>query len=328
MQAEILALTHQNQILARQVKRPVYRMSDRALLAALSRILPRDRWSAFLVRPETLLGWHRRFVARKWTYAHRAPGRPAIDPKIQALIIQMARQNRTWGYPRIKGELQKLGIGVSATAIAMLLRRKGIGPAPRGGPTWREFLKAQATSMIACDFFTVESALRKSYHVLFFIELGSRRAWVSTATTNPDGMWVSQQARNFMMALADEGLQMKFLIRDRDAKFSRAFDEVFHTQGMRVIRTPIRAPNANAYAERWVETVRAECLDWLLIFGPRHLDRVLRTYVSHYNGERPHRSIELRAPENPVAILRTKAVPQIQRREILGGLINEYSKAA
>jgi transposase InsO family protein len=328
LEAENLSLMHQNKILRRQVKRPIYRMSDRAFLVAVSRILPRDRWNAFLVRPETVMGWHRMFVARKYTRSHRPPGRPALDPKIQAMILGMAKDNASWGYPRISGELQKLGIRVSATAIAMLLRRHGIGPAPRRGPTWRQFLKAQATSIIACDFFTVESAFLKSYYVLFFIELGSRRVHVSVSTTNPDGAWVTQQARNLMMAFADEGKDMKFLIRDRDTKFSRAFDEVFLTEGIRIIRTPIRAPNANAYAERWVETVRAECLDWLLILGPRHLDRVLRIYVDHYNARRPHRGIELRAPEMDAPPAPVTSIPEIQRHVILGGLINEYSKAA
>jgi transposase InsO family protein len=205
---------------------------------------------------------------------------------------------------------------------------KGIGPAPRRGPTWRQFLKAQAQGIIATDFFTVESAFLKTNYVLFFIELHSRRVHVSVSTSNPDGEWITQQARNLMIAFADEGVRMKFLIRDRDAKFSHSFDEVFRTEGIRVIRTPIRATNANACAERWVETLRAECLDWLLILGPRHLDRVLRIYASHYNAGRPHRGIELRAPEQPSPVAPAKIVPQVRRRGILGGLINEYSEAA
>jgi len=328
LQVENLALTHQNRILLRQVKRPVYRMKDRALLAAASRILPRERWSAFLVRPETIMRWHRHLVAGKWTKPHRRPGRPALDPKIQALIIAMAEENPRWGYTRIKGECQKLGIKVSATAIAMLLRREGIGPAPRRGPTWRQFLMAQAQSIIACDFFTVETAFLKTYYVLFFIELGSRRVHVSASTRNPDGAWVTQQGRNLLMDLADDGVQVKFLIRDRDAKFPASFDEVFRSGGIRVIRTPIRAPNANAYAERFVQTLRAECLDWLLILGPRHLDRVLRVYANHYNAGRRHRGIELRTPEQTAPVAPVKEVPEIHRREILGGLISEYSKAA
>ena len=199
---------------------------------------------------------------------HRRPGRPSLDPRIKALILRMAKENPRWGYMRIKGELQGLGIRVSATAIAMLLRSHGIGPAPRRGPTWSEFLKAQASGIIACDFFTVETAFLKTLYVLFFIEIGTRRVHVSVATSSPDSAFVTQQARNLAMSLSDEGASIKFLIRDRDAKFSRSFDDVFASEGIRVIRTPIRAPNANAFAERWVETLRADCLDWLLILGP------------------------------------------------------------
>ena len=243
-QIEILVLRHQLQVLRRQVKRPVYRHGDRALLAAASRILPKERWGAFLVRPETLLRWHRSLVARKWTRAHRRPGRPAIDPEVCKLILQMARENPRWGYMRIKGELGKLGIRVSATSVAMLLRRSGVGPAPRRGPTWRQFLKAQASGILACDFFTVETAFLRTLYVLFFIEIGTRRVHVTVSTTNPDSSFVTQQARNLAMSLAEEGTQIGLLIRDRDAKFSRSFDDVFVSEGIRVTR------HANQGAER------------------------------------------------------------------------------
>jgi len=196
---EIFVLRHQLQVLRRQVKRPVYQHGDRALLAAASRILPKERWGAFLVRPETLLRWHRSLVAAKWTRPHRPPGRPAIDPEVCMLILQMARENPRWGYMRIKGELRKLGIRVSATSVAMLLRRSGVGPAPRRGPTWRQFLKAQASGILACDFFTVETAFLKTLYVLFFIEIGTRRVHVTVSTTNPDSSFVTQQARNLAM---------------------------------------------------------------------------------------------------------------------------------
>ena len=182
---ENLVLRHQVAILRRQVKRPVYRMRDRALLAAASRMLPRERWSAFLVHPETLLRWHRRLVAGKWTKPHRRPGRPSLDPEIKALVLRLARENPRWGYLRIKGELQKLGLRVSASAIAMLLRRSGIGPAPRRGPTWSEFLKAQASGIIACDFFTVETAFLKTLYVLFFLEIATRRVRVTVVNEQP-----------------------------------------------------------------------------------------------------------------------------------------------
>ena len=325
---ENLVLRHEVAILRRQVKRPVYRMHDRALLAAASRILPRERWSAFLVRPETLVRWHRRLVARKWTRPHRRPGRPSLDPEIRRLILRLAKENPRWGYMRIKGELQGLGIRVSATAIAMLLRAHGIGPAPRRGPTWRQFLKAQASGIIACDFFTVETAFLKTLYVLFFIEVGSRRVRVSVSTSSPNSVFVTQQARNLAISLSDEGASIKLLIRDRDAKFSRSFDDVFASEGVRVIRTPIRAPNANAFAERWVETVRTDCLDWLLVLGPRHLDRALRSYVEHYNQKRPHRGLQLLAPEGAAPVARVERPPCVRRRDLLGGLIHEYERAA
>jgi hypothetical protein len=230
-QIEILVLRHQLGILRRQVKRPVYRRCDRALLAAASRILPKEHWGAFLVRPETLLRWHRSLVARKWTRPHRRPGRPAIDPEVCKLILSMARENRRWGYLRIKGELGKLGIHASATSIAMLLRRSGVRPAPRRGLTWRGFLKAQAAGILACDFFTVETAFLQTLYVLFFIEIGTRRVHVTVSTTNPDSSFVTQQAKNIVMGLADEGAQIRFLIRDRDTKFCRSFEMSSHPKG-------------------------------------------------------------------------------------------------
>lgn len=229
---------------------------------------------------------------------------------------------------RIKGELQKLGIRVSTTAIATLLRSHSIGPAPRRGPTWSEFLRAQASGIIACDFFTVEMTFLKTLYVLFFIEIGTRRVRVSVSTGNPDSVFVTQQARNLAMNLSDEGAIVKVLIRDRDAKFSRSFDDVFASEGIRVIRTPIRAPNANAFSERWVETLRTDCLDWTLILGPRHLDRVLRSYVKHCNQKRPHRGLHLLAPEGAVPATEVGVVRHVQRRDLFGELIHEYECAA
>jgi putative transposase len=328
VQLENLVLRYQLAILRRQVKRPVYSRRDRALLAAASRILPRMRWNAFLVRPETLLAWHRGLVARKWTRSHGKPGRPAIDPRVRRLILRMAKENPRWGYMRMKGELQGLGISVSASAIAMLLRRHGIGPAPRRGPSWSQFLKARASGIIACDFFTVETAFLRTLYVLFFIEIESRRVRVTVSTSNPNSGFVTQQARNLVMSFSDEGAGTMFLIRDRDAKFSRSFDDVFASEGIRVICTSFRAPNANAFAERWVETLRADCLDWQLVLGPRHLDRVLRIYVEHYNQKRPHRGLQLWAPERASPVELLDSVPDIQRRHLLGGLIHEYKSAA
>jgi putative transposase len=203
-----------------------------------------------------------------------------------------------------------------------------LGSAPRrSGPTWSEFLRAQAHGILACDFFTVETVFLKTLYVLFFIELGSRRVHLAGVTAHPDSAWVTQQARN--LAIDERLRDTRFLVRDRDAKFSGPFDEVFETEGARVIHTPIRAPRANAFAERWVRTVRAECLDWVLILGRRHLERVLGVYVEHYNRERPHRGLDLGTPIDPQDRAgRASRRGLFERRDLLGGLIHEYSRAA
>jgi transposase len=253
---EILVLRHQLRVLRRRIGRPKFTARDRVLLAAASRVLPRQRWaSSFLVTPQTPLRWHRTLLRRKWTYAkERTPGgRPPIDPQTAALILRMARENSRWGCMRICGELRKLGIRVGATTIRTLLRRHGLGPVPRRtGPTWARFLRAQAEGVVACDLFTVETIRLKTLHVLCFIHLSTRRILAAGVTAHPDSAWVTQQARNAAMDLDDRGVSIRFLLRDHDAKFSRGFDEVFGSEGGQVLRTPIRAPKANAYAERWV----------------------------------------------------------------------------
>ncbi len=201
---EILVLRHQLKVLRRQVGRPRLRPVDRALLATAARVVPRDRWASFLVTPQTLLRWHRELVRRKWTYPAKRRGRPPIDPEICELIFRMARENSRWGCMRIQGELRGLGIRVGATTIRSILRRSGLGPAPRrSGPSWSEFLRAQAEGVLACDFFTVETVFLKTLYVLFFIEIGSRRVHVTGSTTNPDGAVVTQQARNLAFDLDD-----------------------------------------------------------------------------------------------------------------------------
>jgi len=326
---EIAVLRHQVAILRRQVKRPIYRNSDKAFLAAVSRMLSREAWDVFLVRPETLLRWHRRLVVGKWTRPHRPPGRPALDPEVRELILRLGKENPRWGYMRIRGELLKLGVRVSATTIATVLRRAGLGPAPRRGPTWREFLHQQAAGILACDFLTVETITLKTLYVLVWIELGTRKVHLGGATLNPDSAWVTQQARNLDMALQEEGRSPRFLIHDRDTKFTASFDEVFRSEGAGILLTPSRAPNANAFCERWVGTVRAECLDWTLILGRRHLERVLRTYIAHYNEARPHRGLDLRPPIGvPSPAVGDLRAGDVRRRDVLGGLIHEYRAAA
>jgi hypothetical protein len=291
---EILVLRHELSILRRQVRRPRFAANDRLLLAALSRVLPRRSWRAFVVRPETLLRWHLRFVARNWTYPHRRPGRPPIDGEVRGLVLRLARENSGWGYVRIVGELRKLGIDVSATLVRNILGNAGIPPAPqRGQLDWRSFLRQHAATTLACDFLTVDTVLLRRLHVLVFICIGSRRIEYVACTSNSDSVWMMQQARNLLMDIDDRDQRPRVLIHDRDTKFSSAFEAIFDGEGMRVIRTPFQAPNANAHVERWVGSARRECLDRLLIFNRRQLERVLCVYVRHYNEQRPHRALDL-----------------------------------
>jgi len=326
---ELLVLRHQVKVLQRQVKRPRLNRRDRVLLAAASRAMPKTSWTSFIVRPETLLRWHRELVRKKWTYRRTGhPGRPPVDADVRDLVVRLGQENPRWGYQRIRGELLKLGIRISATTVRTILLRGGLDPAPhRAGPTWTEFLRLQAAGILATDFFTVETISLKTLYVLFFIELSTRRVYVAGVTANPDSAWVTQQARN--LAIEERLSGVRFLLRDRDAKYSGPFDAVLRAEGVRIIRTPIRAPRANAFAERFVRTVRRECLDHVLIYDRRHLERVLGAYVAHYVDERPHRGLGLAVP----AGIRLAQVPGatptlVKRRDVLGGLIHEYRRAA
>jgi transposase len=327
---EILVLRHQLTVLRRQISRPRFETADRALLAADSRAMPRACWSCFLVKPETLLRWHRRLIARAWSYSHHQTGRPPLDKDLQQLVIRLASENPRWGYQRIKGELQRLGVQVSATTIRTIMRRHGLDPAPRRATTtWRAFLRQQAAGIMACDFFTVDTIWLRRLYVLFFIELGTRRIYLAGVTAHPDGPWVDQQARNLLLMFGGRGPRLRFLIRDRDAKFTRAFDDVFRSEGCDVLITPVQAPNANAHAERWIRTVRAECLDWLLLTGRRHVEQVLRVYVDHYNVHRPHRALGLDPPDPPAgSTVISKDQGRVHRRDRLGGLLGEYHRRA
>jgi transposase InsO family protein len=328
---ELLVLRHQLAVLRRQTPRPRLEPADRALLAAVSRVLPRARWSCFFVQPETLLRWHRRLVAGAWTYPHRQAGRPPLDQEVQQLVVRLARENPRWGYQRIKGELLRLGVCISATAIRTTLRRHGLDPAPRrSSSTWSAFLRQQAAGVVACDFFTVDTLWLQRLYVLFFIELHTRNVHLAGVTANPNGRWVAQQGRNLLLVFEERGRQLRYLLRDHDAKFSRAFDDVVADHGAEILVTPVRAPRANAYAERWIRTVRAECLDWLLIIGRRHLEQVLRVYIGHYNQHRPHRALGLEAPDSPTGLTVVGDEQQgwVHRHDLLGGLLHEYRRAA
>jgi transposase InsO family protein len=320
-------------VLRRQVGQPRYGPNDRLLLAALSRALPRRSWNAFLVRPDTLLHWHRRLVARSWTYPHRRPGRPPISGAVRELVVRLAQENPNWGYLRIVGELRKLDISISATSVRNILNNARVPPAPqRDRQSWRGFLRAHGESILACDFFTVDTVWLRRIYVLAFLSVGSRRIEYVACTSEPDAAWMLQQARNLLMELDDRERQVRFLIHDRDAKFPCAFDALLVSERIKVIRTPVQAPNANAHMERWVGSVRRECLDRLLIVSRRQLEHVLRVYIHHYNGRRPHRALDLKPPD-PRARSRAELTPtsqalQVNRRDLLGGLIHEYELAA
>ena len=329
---EIAVLRHQLAVLARQVARARYTLTDRMVLAWFSRLLPRPRWRVFLVTPATLLRWHRDVVARRWSYPATGRNPRGLPAATVDLVVRLARENPRWGYPRIVGQARKLGVIVSATSVRTILRGRGLGPAPgRGGSSWVEFLCAQAAGTVVTDFFTVETVGLTRLYVLFFVEVDRRRVHLAGITAHPTGAWVAQQARNLLIDLGERADRFRFLIRDRDAKFSVCFDSVFAGAGVEVLKIPPRAPRANAYAQRWVRAVRTECLDWVLVWKQAHLHRVLSAYLMHYNSARPHRGLDLEVPvPGPVAERdgARAADEAVERVDVLGGLIHEYRRVA
>ncbi len=323
LQAEVLALRRQIQVLERQIKRVKWTPADRMVLAALQDRLPRSAWAALRVQPETVLGWHRDLVRRRWAAYRDRPsrGRPPLSEECWELIVRMSRENSRLGYFRIRGELLKLGYTVSATTIRSILRRAHVPPARRRSElTWKEFLAAHAETLVATDFFSVDTVFFKRLYVLMFVHVGTRRVLSTACTAQPDSVWVTQQARNLAWQLEEDGIKLSLLIHDHDRKFPGSFDRIFESEGGRVMLTPLMAPRANAHAERWIGSCRLECLDWMLIVSERHLRAVLREYCEHYNHERPHRSRELRppAPRGDPAPIPT--IDTINRRETVGRL--------
>ena len=327
--AELLVLRHEVAVLRRTHPRPQLDWADRAVMAALIRLLPGRLRAHRLVTPGSVLGWHRRLVTRKWTYPSRTR-RPPVSAEIAALIVRLATENNGWGYKRIQGELLKVGHRVSASTIRRVLKALKIPPATkrRTDTTWRQFLHAQAATMLAADFFHVDCAVTlQRLYCFFVIEVGSRYVHILGITANPDGPWTTQQIRNLLMDLGDRAADFRFLVRDRAGQFSASFDAVLAGAGIEAVKIPPRSPRANAYAERFVLTARTEVTDRMLIFGQRHLRTILAEYEAHYNGRRPHRSRQLHPPrpDHPVADLSQE---RIQRRAVLGGLISEYERAA
>ena len=331
--AELLVLRQENAVLRRQISRVRYQPGDRLWLAALSRLIPRRRQGeVFAVTPATLLAWHRRLVARKWDYtSRRPPGRPSTAAAVRKLVIRIARDNPAWGHRRVQGELVKLGHLIAASTVWQILHAAGIDPAPRrSGPTWKQFLTAQAHGILAVDFVHVDTVLLRRLYVLIVIEHGTRRVHLAGITAHPDGAWTAQAARNFLMDLGQHAASVKFLIRDRAGQFTGSFDAVFTADGIRILASPPQAPRANTICERVIGTLRRELFDRLLIVNEHHLRRMLTDYLRHYNTARPHRSLGQLAPAQahtrPPEI--NLAEHRIRRKQVLGGLTNEYHIAA
>jgi len=335
---EIALLRHQLRLLLRRAGRPPRlspweKLTIAVLAAKLGRVVAGSRGylsrAVLLVRPETVLQWHRELVRRQWTYRRRAAGgRPPLAAAVETLLLRLAAENPRWGDGRLQGELAKLGHALGRSTVRDILKRRHVPPAPLRGQrasTWRQFLAQHRDAVLACDFFTVETLFLKTIHILFFIEIGTRRVHLAGCTAHPTAAWVTQQARNFCWTLPEAGPSPRFLIHDRDAKFPPAFDTVFAAEGIEIVRTPYRAPNANAYAERWVRSARAECLDHLLIASEVHLRRVLTEYVAFYNRARPHQGLEQRCP---VALPAPGRAGPVRRRDQLGGLLHDYFREA
>jgi putative transposase len=336
---EILALRHQIAVLERQLggKKVRFTPPDRAFIAALlHRLTPEAlRRLQLLVRPDTVLRWHRDLIAGRHAALSRPkrPGRPPTVRSVRVLVLRLVRENPGWGYRRVHGELLVLGVKVAASTVWEILKDAGIDPAPeRASSTWAGFLRSQADGLLACDFLETVTLSGARMYVLAVIEHRTRRIHVLGATGHPTAPWVVQAARNLVMDLEDAGCQARFLIRDRDGKFSGLFDAVLADSGIEVVLSGIRMPRMNSIMERWVQTCRRELLDRTLIWNQRHLLHALREFVAFYNEHRPHQGISNARPLHPLPPPITDpdqiARMDIRRHQRLGGILHEYRHAA
>jgi hypothetical protein len=329
---EILVLRQQISILHRKLNSPIRPSRvEKMTLSVLTMKMKKTTTQTTsqlrnvirIFQPETIVRWHRELVRKKWTYHRESKGgRPSISKELENLIIQLAQENPRWGYGKIQGELIKLNFHISQSTIRNILDRNGIQPAPvrNGSIGWRKLMDHYKDQILACDFFTIETIWLQTIYVLFFIELGSRQVCIAGISPNPNEIWITQQARQLIWELQENDSSSRFLIHDNDRKFTKAFNAIFESEGIHVIHTPFHAPNANAYAERWVRTIRKECLDHILILNTNHLDRVLSEFSDYYNSSRPHQGINQQTPI-PYS---TSPIGTIHRRKILGGIINDY----
>ena len=329
--AEILVLRHEVAVLRRGNPKPRLTWHGRAVFAALARLLPGTLRACRIVTPGTLLRWHKRLVADKWRQP-AAPSRPPISDDLVELIVRLAKENRRWGVVRIQGELRRLGHRVAAATIRKVLRAHRIPPPQQHDDSWHTFLRAHAETLLATDFFHVDCVVTlKRLYVAFVIEHKTRRVHLLGVTEHPTAAWATQLAREFTADLAETGARFTHLIRDRDAKFTAAFDAVLSAIGMTTTLTAPQTPRMNAIAERFVRTARAKCTDRMLIANQRHLHTVLTEYINHYNAGRSHQGngMSLRTPNDVPNIIPFPVPPdQIQRQTALGGLLNQYQRAS
>ena len=324
---EIIVLRHQLAVLRRQIDRPELTDADRSLLGAIAAALARPSRTGWLVTPDTLLRWNRRRIVGHWTQPQRPPGRPSTPAELCRLTLRLAAENPTWGYRRIHGELAGLGHRLAASTVWQILKNAGIDPAPtRSEVTWSQFLRSQAA--VACDFATIDTVTLRRFYLLFFIDIPTRTVYFAGITDHPTGVWATQAARNLFLRHADGLAGTRALVRDRGSQFIDAFDEIFRTERMKILKTPVRTPVANAFAERWIGTLRRELLDRTIIWNRRQLNNLVVDYIDHYNTHRPRRSLDQLPPVATHAADQPDRHLQVVKTARCGGLINEYRNAA